>query len=106
MQIHKGYCTKVPSKRLLHIIYSFFFWSFPTAGSVKNGIILLPDNRSMIYALGSTIVKRDIVNSHDQQFLQVRCPAPTTRHSSSRAHKHFFLSTLFCTTYHGANISA
>jgi hypothetical protein len=42
------------------------------AGSVKNGIILLPDNRSMIYALGSTIVKRDIVNSHDQQFLQVR----------------------------------
>jgi len=40
------------------------------AGTVKNGIILLPDNRSMIYALGSTIVKRDVINSHDQQFLQ------------------------------------
>jgi WD40 repeat protein len=39
-------------------------------GTVKNGIILLPDNRSMIYALGSTIVKRDVINSHDQQFLQ------------------------------------
>lgn len=24
----------------------------------------------MIYALGSTIVKRDVINSHDQQFLQ------------------------------------
>ena len=40
------------------------------AGSVPNGIILLPDNRSMIFALGSTVVKRDIVNPQNQQFLQ------------------------------------
>ncbi len=41
------------------------------AGSVVNGIILLKDNRSMVYALGSTIVKRDIVDPKNQQFLQV-----------------------------------
>ncbi len=40
-------------------------------GSVVNGIILLKDNRSMVYALGSTIVKRDIVDPKNQQFLQV-----------------------------------
>lgn len=40
------------------------------AGSVINGIILLPDRKSMVFALGSTIVKRDIVNPTDQQFLQ------------------------------------
>eukprot|EP00286_Rhodomonas_abbreviata_P008950 CAMPEP_0181342680 /NCGR_PEP_ID=MMETSP1101-20121128/31140_1 /TAXON_ID=46948 /ORGANISM="Rhodomonas abbreviata, Strain Caron Lab Isolate" /LENGTH=243 /DNA_ID=CAMNT_0023454175 /DNA_START=104 /DNA_END=832 /DNA_ORIENTATION=- len=40
------------------------------AGSVINGIILLPDRKSMVFALGSTIVKRDIVNPKDQQFLQ------------------------------------
>ena len=41
-------------------------------GSVINGIILLKDNRSMVYALGSTIVKRDIVDPKNQQFLQAR----------------------------------
>ena len=40
------------------------------AGSVIDGIILLPDNRSMIFALGSTVVKRDIVDPKNQQFLQ------------------------------------
>jgi WD40 repeat protein len=40
------------------------------AGSVVNGLILLPDRKSMVYALGSTIVRRDIVNPKDQQFLQ------------------------------------
>jgi len=40
------------------------------AGTVVDGIILLPDNRSMVFALGSTIVKRDIVDPKNQQFLQ------------------------------------
>ena len=40
------------------------------AGGVPDGIILLPDNRSMVFALGSTIVKRDIVDPKNQQFLQ------------------------------------
>jgi len=35
-----------------------------------DGIILLPDNRSMVFALGSTIIKRDIVDPKNQQFLQ------------------------------------
>ncbi|EKX37892.1 hypothetical protein GUITHDRAFT_160084, partial [Guillardia theta CCMP2712] len=40
------------------------------AGTIVDGIILLPDNRSMVFALGSTIIKRDIVDPKNQQFLQ------------------------------------
>ena len=39
-------------------------------GSVENGLIAHPDGRTLIYALGSTVVLRDRTDSRAQEFLQ------------------------------------
>ncbi len=65
-----GYAGKMERDRAIAHFSGVHTFDF-VAGSVINGIILLKDNRSMVYALGSTIVKRDIVDPKNQQFLQV-----------------------------------
>jgi cilia- and flagella-associated protein 52 len=39
-------------------------------GTVPNGLILLPDRRNMVFALGSTVIIREVANSQCQRFLQ------------------------------------
>ena len=40
------------------------------AGTVVEGVILLPDRKHMIFPLGNTIIVRDIANPSSQRFLQ------------------------------------
>jgi WD40 repeat protein len=53
-----------------HFGLVFFFFLLPlSSGSVRSGLHLLPDDRHMIYPLGSTIVVKDLVKG-SQSFLR------------------------------------
>jgi hypothetical protein len=53
-------------------------------GTVENGLIAHPDGRTLIYALGSTVVLRDRTDSRAQEFLQGHSDKASRRGAESR----------------------